>query len=119
MFGDPRLSAAAKAFIDEAAQAPRKIALSAISLAEIVYLVEKQRIPATAYDDIKKALNNPGYVFEEAPLHASIVDAMQGVSRTDIPDMPDRIVAATAVYLGVPVVSRDGRIRTSAGQTVW
>jgi PIN domain nuclease of toxin-antitoxin system len=33
--------------------------------------------------------------------------------------MPDRIVAATAVYFGVPVVSRGGRIRASNVQTVW
>ncbi len=33
--------------------------------------------------------------------------------------MPDRIVAATAVYLGVPVISRDGRIRAANLQTVW
>jgi PIN domain nuclease of toxin-antitoxin system len=119
MFGDPRLSAAAKTFIDEAAAASHKIALSAISLAEIVYLVEKQRIPATAYDDIRKALSNPEHVFEEAPLHALIVDAMQGILRTDVPDMPDRIVAATALHAGVPVISRDGRIRASKVQTVW
>jgi len=32
--------------------------------------------------------------------------AMRRVPRTDIPDMPDRIVAATAVFLSVPVISR-------------
>ena len=45
LFGDPRLSTPAKTFIDDAAKASRKIALSSISLAEVVYLVEKQRIP--------------------------------------------------------------------------
>lgn len=104
---------------NQAAQHSRKIALSAISLAEIVYLVEKKRIAATALDDINQALANPDQVFEEAPLNGSIVEVMQRVSRTDIPDMPDRIVAATAVYLGVPVISRDGRIRSANLQTVW
>jgi PIN domain nuclease of toxin-antitoxin system len=33
--------------------------------------------------------------------------------------MPDRIVAATALYFGVPAISRDGRIRASNIQTVW
>ena len=50
---------------------------------------------------------------------AEIIDAMLSVARVDIPDMPDRIVAATAVYFGVPAISRDGRIRTSTVQTVW
>jgi predicted nucleic acid-binding protein len=44
---------------------------------------------------------------------------MLKVSRTDVPDMPDRIVAATALHFGVPVISRDGRIRSSAVKTVW
>jgi hypothetical protein len=44
---------------------------------------------------------------------------MRRVPREAVPDMPDRIVAATAVYFGVPVISRDGRIRASSVQTLW
>jgi len=33
--------------------------------------------------------------------------------------MPDRMVAATAVYFDVPVISRDKRIRTAILNTVW
>jgi PIN domain nuclease of toxin-antitoxin system len=50
---------------------------------------------------------------------AEIIEALIDVPRSDIPDMPDRIVAATAVYFGVPTISRDGRIRVSKVQTVW
>jgi predicted nucleic acid-binding protein len=44
---------------------------------------------------------------------------MREISRADVPEMPDRIVAATALYLGVPIITRDGRIRASNLQTVW
>ncbi|MFN8556717.1 MAG: hypothetical protein U0531_04995 [Dehalococcoidia bacterium] len=44
---------------------------------------------------------------------------MARVSRQEVPAMPDRIIAATAVYLGVPVISRDRRIRAAALETVW
>ncbi len=44
---------------------------------------------------------------------------MKTIPRTVVPDMPDRIVAATGVYFGVPVFSRDGRIRASIVQTIW
>jgi predicted nucleic acid-binding protein len=44
---------------------------------------------------------------------------MRLVARADVPDMPDRIVAATAVYFGVPVISRDARIRASNVRTIW
>jgi PIN domain nuclease of toxin-antitoxin system len=33
--------------------------------------------------------------------------------------MPDRIVAATAVHLGVPVISRDAKIRAAESKIVW
>ena len=116
---NPRLSATARQFMDDAAASGLDIVLSPISLAEIVYLVEKNRLPASAYHDLKNALADPDYVIEEAPFTVEIVDAMRLVTRSDIPDMPDRIVAATGVYFGVPVISRDGRIRSSNVHTVW
>lgn len=105
--------------MDDAAATGHDIVVSSISLAEIVYLVEKNRLPASAYQDLKNALADPDYVIEEAPFTGEIVDAMRQVPREDVPDMPDRIVAATAVYFGAPVISRDGRIRASNLQTVW
>ena len=119
LFGDPRLSTSAKAAFEAAASSRRKIVLSVISLAEVVYLVEKNRLSASAYADLQAALRDPDHVLQEAPVTAEIIDAMLRVPRVNIPDMPDRIVAATAVYFGVPAISRDGRIRTSSVQTVW
>jgi PIN domain nuclease of toxin-antitoxin system len=119
VFGDARLSKHAKAFIDNAAASTRKIAVSVISLAEIVYLVEKKRVPPSAYEDLANALSDPDHVFTEEPLSAGIVGAMRLVPRDAVPDMPDRIVAATAIFLLVPVISRDGRIRASSVETIW
>jgi PIN domain nuclease of toxin-antitoxin system len=48
LFGDPRSSALAKSAFDAAASHRRKIVVSVISLAEVVYLVEKNRLPASA-----------------------------------------------------------------------
>jgi hypothetical protein len=73
----------------------------------------------SAYEDLRNALATSEYVLEEAPFHAGVVDAMRSVPREQIPDLPDRVVAATAVFLRVPVISRDGRIRSSSIQTIW
>ena len=67
LFGDPRLSARAKTFIDQAAAGRSSIEISPISVAEIVYLIEKNRLPASAFDDLRTALDNPNHVFNEAP----------------------------------------------------
>jgi PIN domain nuclease of toxin-antitoxin system len=119
LFDDARLSTRAGDFIEQAAASARRIVVSSISLAEIVYLVEKNRLPANAYTDLKSAFADPDHVFKEAVFTAEVVDAMRQVPRADVPDMPDRIVAATAAYFGVPVISRDGRIHASSIQTVW
>jgi PIN domain nuclease of toxin-antitoxin system len=113
------LSAAAEAFINDAATARRKIAISTISLAEVVYLVEKNRLPASAYDELTQALADPEHVFTEAVISAAIVQAMRQVPRAEVPDMPDRMVAAAGVYFDVPVISRDRRIRAANLKTVW
>ena len=119
LFGDPRLSGKAKRFFEIAASEYRKIALAPISLAETVYLVERRRLPASAFEDLREALGNPTNILEEAPFTADVVAAMRLVPRDAVPDMPDRIVAATAIYLGVPVISRDGRIRASTVKCIW
>lgn len=119
LFDDERLSTVAGNFIDHAARAGNRIAVSSISLAEIIYLIEKNRVAASAYADVKAALADQDHVLTESVFTGEIVDAMRQVSRVEVPDMPDRIVAATAVYFGVPVISRDGRIHASNVRSVW
>lgn len=119
LFADPRLSSAAKAFIDRATDARNTVAVASISLAEIVYLVEKRRVPANAFEVLAEALADPEHVFVEASLTTSVVRSMREVSREEVPDLPDRIIAATAVLLGVPILSRDGRIRSARLNTLW
>ncbi|HVY91582.1 MAG TPA: hypothetical protein VHA14_02490, partial [Bryobacteraceae bacterium] len=79
----------------------------------------KGRLPGSVYPRLKNALNDPAYVIEETSFHGGIVEAMTRVSRSEVPDMPDRIIAATAIHFGVPVISRDGKIRTASIETVW
>lgn len=119
LFDDPRLSVDAGALINEAAAARRTIAVSSISLAEVLYLVEKKRLPPAAYHELALALADPDHVFTEAVFTVAIVEAMQQVSRAEVPDMPDRMIAATAVYFDVPVISRDRRIRAASVKTIW
>ncbi len=119
LFADARISDAAKGFIDNASASRQKIAISTISLAEVVYLIEKNRLSASAYDVVTEALDDPDHVFTEAVLSAAIVRSMRSVSRAEVPEMPDRIVAATAVYFDVPVLSRDKRILASSIRAIW
>ena len=117
LMGDPRLSPAALAALT--VSATDQIAISAISLVEIAYLEEKGRLPAGLLARVITAVATPTGVMTEVPVNVSVVKALIRVPRDAIPDMPDRIIAATALDLGVPLISRDAKIRASSITTIW
>ena len=49
-----------------------RIAISSISLAEIVYLIEKARIQPNVYTELKAALADPEHVFKEAAFTSEV-----------------------------------------------
>jgi PIN domain nuclease of toxin-antitoxin system len=119
LFSDPRLGMEAAVFIDDAVSNGEHIGVSAISLAEMVYLIEKGRIESRALSELHAAIADPRAVLRHVPFDEKIAMRMTEIPRRDIPDLPDRIVAATALEYDVPVLSRDGRIRSSTIQTIW
>jgi len=119
LFRNPKLSAGARQAIEQAFRAGDQIGVSSISLAGMVYLSEKGHIPSTAVYDLIRHLLDPQYPLHELPVDASVALQMPSIGREEVPDMPDRIIAATGLRYGVPVISRDGKIRASRIQTIW
>jgi PIN domain nuclease of toxin-antitoxin system len=119
LYDDPRLSEPARALIENAAVDGDQIGICAITLAEIVYLSEKGRIHPEALGRVLAALDEPGSVMRELPLDRAVVAVMSSFDRNEVPDLPDRIIAATAKLYEVPVISRDRQIRLSTVETVW
>ena len=64
-------------------------------------------------------LRDPETVLTEVPFDSTVAEMMRLVPRGDVPDLPDRIIAATALKYGVPVISRDAKIRVAKLQTIW
>lgn len=119
LYNDPRLSMAAGAMMDATVKAGDEIAISSISLVEIAYLVEKNRIPLDSFDRVIAALNTPGSNLQEINLNQHVADSLRQVVRSQVPEMADRVIAATALMLGVPVISRDSKITASSIATIW
>jgi len=112
---DPRLTAAAAEALDQA----ERILLPSMCLVEITYLVEKGRLDAAVLPRLLAEFDNLATTLSLAPLDLGVVLALQDISRIQVPDLPDRVIAATAMHYRVPLVTRDGKIRSCGVQTVW
>jgi PIN domain nuclease of toxin-antitoxin system len=116
---DPQLSTKARDLLRSVTAAGEIIHVPSICLVELTYVIEKRRLPAAARERLIEALDDPLNPCSLVPLDRLVADALERVPRSEVPDLPDRIVAATAVALQAPLISRDGRIRASRVQTIW
>jgi PIN domain nuclease of toxin-antitoxin system len=113
------LSSVARKTIEDAIRDARDVHVSAISLVETVYLAERRRVPFAALERLRSALIDPNSGLVIAPVDAGVADALQRIPRDIVPDMPDRIIAATALQLSLPLVTRDRRLQAARIQTIW
>src|SRR5260370_38326733 len=104
------LSAFARTTIEDGVRKARHVHVSAISVIEAVYLVERKKIPSAALQRLRQALSDPGAGLTIAPVDASVATALEKISRIIVPDRPDRIMSATALHLALPLGTRDRRL---------
>ena len=114
-----QLSRAARHIFEEAMADGDQIAISAMSIVEVVFLAERGRIPPTAMANLAASLDPHGATVIVIPMDRVIAEQMVDIPRAAIPELPDRVIAATAAHLGVPLITSDLRIRASGIATVW
>jgi PIN domain nuclease of toxin-antitoxin system len=118
--GSKELSGIARTVIATEEENGASIFVSAISLVEVVYLAERGRLPSAALLSLEEALTDATGSLAITPLDAGVARAVRGISRVAVPDMPDRIIAATALYLGAELVTRDRRLQAALkNRAVW
>lgn len=116
-FSEPeRLSDKACECLKDAENKGLPLHLSSISIVEMIYLVEKGKMPERAFKMINKAIDEGLCV---VALDNVLANAVANVARDQVPDMPDRIIAATAKHLNMPLVTRDSKIIASGIKTIW
>ncbi len=116
---DPRLGPNATQVFDECDQGTVIVYIPTICLVEIIYLQEKGRIPANLRTLLSSRLQAGTTGLALAPLTADVANAVARIPRSDVPDMPNRIIAATALHMALPLISRDHKIQLSAVPTIW
>lgn len=113
-----RLSATANSALDDTLKLGDSIYLASISLVEVIYLVEKGKLNQVAADLLIDGIKDPKSNWILAPLDLSISQELSKVPRDSVPDMPDRIIAATALHLELPLVTVDSKLRASGIKTI-
>lgn len=117
-FEPRKLSARVRRTFLQAEENGNQIGVPTIAIVEAVILVELGRFPTELLRYLGRRLTEKDFLVE-VPLTRAVAFRMQDVSRIEVPEMADRIIAATALELGLPLISRDGKIRASRVRTVW
>ena len=107
---DKRLSAACLEIFQKTDTGEHTLWIPAIVLVEVQYLVERSRFPQELLAQVYSLLLPPTINYRLSPLDLSVIRAIVQVSADVVPEMPDRLIAATAVAANAPLLSRDHKI---------
>lgn len=101
--------------IDQALVA-KTLHVSIGSFLDLRYLVDSGRLSEQAFSDARSIVD--GDAFTVVPLDLRVIDRMGAIPREKVPDPFDRIIAATALTLDLPLVSADEDIQRAIGERV-
>ncbi len=111
-----RLSKAGKTLFAKAEAGEGKLYIPTMVFAEILYLSEKSRIKTTLTEAFEYLQRYPACA--ETPLDSDVLKV--AAELTDIKELHDRLIAAAARFLQVPLLINDPVIQASAFvDTVW
>jgi len=92
------------------------IHIPAMVMAEILYLSEKGRISVSLADVAQRLQTFPNY--RECPMNCAVIETAAQI--TDIRELHDRLIAATARWLNAGLLTNDPVIQNSAFvKTLW
>ena len=115
----PRLSTTARTALRTAIETGEPVFVSAVTIAEVTYLFEKGRLTELQIRNLISILHRQDSGFQVAPFDLAIAETLAQIPRHVVPDMPDRMIAATALHLGLPLITADSQIQRSAVPTIW
>ena len=117
---DRRLSPAALTALEQA-EATDGIAMSVASVVDLWYVIRTRgTFTDDQLDQVVGLLGDPDSTLEAEPITLDVTAAFRQIPRDALGDPWDRFITATAMALGLPLVTRDRRIRESGlVETIW
>jgi PIN domain nuclease of toxin-antitoxin system len=119
LFQPANLSSTAVSALRDTIRAGNTICASVVSIIEVRYLIEKGRLPVAYFEDMVLAGHDPNLALRFLSIDEDVALAVERIPRNVVPDMPDRIIAATALTHNLPLVTADRMIRASQVRTIW
>jgi predicted nucleic acid-binding protein len=111
-----RLPSTAKAIFNAVESGNAIVYVPTLVFAEILYLSEKRRI-STSLRTVAEHLNK-FQQYREYPMNLAVIQSAADI--TDIPELHDRLIAGTARFLHLDLITNDPTIQASAFvSTVW
>lgn len=107
--GVPVINETVDSIFSKADEGHNIIIIPSVVLFEIGYLYEKRRIPVSV-GDINRVLED-SLNYKEEKLSIDIIESSFEI--VDIPELHDRMIAGTARYLSVPLITNDPVILAS------
>jgi len=98
----PSLSSAARSAMNGSIAAGFPVIVSTVTVVEITYLAERSRLPTSLRPMLIGELRRRASGLGIVPFTLEMAEALDHVPRAIVPDMPDRMIAATALHLGLP-----------------
>lgn len=115
-----RLSDKARQAMDDATAADLPLLISAVTVVELTYLMEKGSFTQANIDALVELLAAADSGFEVAPVDGTVAQAVGRIPRAAVTDPFDRMIAATALVTGAPLVTYDHRLRELVTlETLW
>ena len=121
MMDSTRLSGEARRRFQDADRGEAVIYLSAMTPIEMTYLVEKGKIPEIVPARFHATVQDTGKdSYRIVEISYELTRSFREVPAALIPELPDRVIAATAYHLNLPIITKDRRLQEWKGlTTIW
>jgi len=113
------LSVRARRVFTAADEGRETVLIPSIVLVEIIYLGERDIVPQTLVNDLLSGIRQGPENYRIIPLDLNIIRHLREIPSTAVPEMPDRIIAATARATRSRLLSKDSAITRAGIDVVW
>ncbi len=117
MTDNPNLSIEARRAFSKADSGEDYIFIPCIVFFELLYLTEKKKIAIDFDSFVEMVSSSKNYRIE--PLCLPIIKKSKAISKGRVSDPWDRLIAATSIHLGFPLISRDKSLQKMGLMILW